>query len=371
MPYGDQQIQMSPTGLARLQQAAPPQHPAGYISPADQRLINEGIRTGGGYIQINDQVYEDDPVKYIELSDAGKAYLAWRGTDPKLAGIEAEQAQVRSTQRELLARQAGENNLQLLQREMQRGVMSAEEYQKKQAEILQTFNNAKAPSPIDYMSTAVDQSDPTMQETRFKDNIKQTLTHLYGDAFNADMADAVGGMTQRNKDGQLENPFALELVKAKMKERLQGQVTEKEQVKMRLKSLDDQFKTIESPTAEQHYGYTVAKNKILSQAGLPTEELPAMQTEGNGLFGIGKLFGSTHEAPQGVADMFAAQAQQAINTGNQAPAPQKIFGTPNSGPIRVQTNQDVRAEIVKARQAGRTSIQIIGPDGVTRNIPVK
>ncbi len=367
MPFGNEQ-QLSPTGLARLQQVT--QRP-GYISAADQRLINEGIKTGGGYIQINDTVYADDPVQHFELSDAGKAYLAWRGTDPKLAGIEAEQAQIRSTQKELVARQAAENSLQLAQKEYSRGVMSAQEYAQIQQRIVQDFGNSKAPSPIDYLSTAVDKDDPVMQETRYKENVKTTLSQLYGESFDSDMADAVGGMTQRNKDGQLENPFALELVKAKMKERLEGVTTQKEQMKMRLQSIDNQFKAIESPSPEQQYGHMVMRNKVLAQYGQPQEELPAMETQGRGVFGVGGLFGWNQQAPQDVADMFSAQAQQAMTSGDQAPQPQKIFGTPNAGPIRVKTNQDVRAEIVKARQAGRTSIQIQGPDGVTRNIPVK
>jgi hypothetical protein len=356
MPHGEEQL--SPTGLAHFQQAA--QRPSGYISPGDRRLIEEGVRTGGGYIQVNDQVLMDKPTQYTELSDAGKAYLTWRGTDPKLAGIEAEQAHIRSTQKELIARSAAENALQLVQKEYSRGTMSQEEYAKAQQQILHEFGNNKAPSPIDYLSTAEDKDDPIMQETRYKKNLQGTLERM---ELAPEDAEFISGLTQRNEKGRLENPYAMELFMTKMKERLAGTATQKDQLKMRLQSIDDAFDTIESPNEVQQYGRIVKRNKVLAEFGLPPEETPAIQESTGWL-------GGTSRSPQGVAEMFEAETARALQ-GGQAPQPATLFQTPNPGPIRVRTNEDVRREIVKARQDGRKSIQITGPDGVTRNIPVQ
>lgn len=373
MPYGyPDETQLSPTGLARLQQmvAASQQRPAGYISPGDRRLIQNGIDVGGGYIQINDQVLEDNPSQHFELSDAGKAYLAFRGTDPKLAGIEAEQAQIRSTQKELLARQAGELQLKHIDEERTRGLMSEEEHQKLQTQILQQFNSAKAPSALDYLSTVQDKNDPEMEQTRYNDNLHTTLTALFGKDMDPAMMKAVSGMTSRDKDGILKNEFAMELMKGKIKERSEGAANQRQQMQERLNSLDTNFKSIPAPTAEQQYGHAVMRNKILAEYGQPQEELPAIVQQGRGMFGLGGVVGWNQQAPQSVADMFSAQAQQALQGGNQAPQATQVFGTPNSGPVRVRNDQEIRREIIRARNEGRTSLQYIGPDGKTREIPV-
>jgi hypothetical protein len=363
MPDSDDQL--SPTGLARLQQAT--QQRPGYISAADRRLIQEGgVNVGGGYIEINGQALVDEPDQKIPLSDVGKAYLAWRGTDPKLALLEAEQAQARSTQRELVARHAAEQNLQLLQKEYTRGLMSREEYGKLQQQIVQQFGTAKAPSPIDYLSTAEDKDDPIMQETRFKTSLKTTLRTLAGERITPELAGALSDMTTRDKDGVLQNPFASEIIKGIVKERIAAPATNHQQMTRMLDDNDKDYERIENPTPQQTLGYKLKRNRILQQFGQPTDELPQMKTSRN-WYTLG-LTSST--APQEVGDMFEAEAQRALQGGDQAPQPTEIFNVPSSGPIRVKTNQDVRRAIVQARNDGKKSIRIIGPDGVTREIPV-
>ncbi len=357
MPYDDSRL--SPTGLARFQQAA--QRP-GYISSADRRLIEQGVRTGGGYIELNGQVLVDEPAQYIELSDAGKAYLAWRGTDPKLAGIEAEQAQVRSTQRELMARQVGENNLELLQKEMMRGVMSQEEYQKKQTEILQHFQNSKNPSPIEYLSTAEDQDDPVMQETRYRSNVKSAVKQFIPDASD-EMADAISGLTTRTKDGELTNPLLTKVIESAMTQQMEAALTKKEVVKMRLNTLDKQYGSLEEPTDIQTYGYLSRRNQVLVQAGLPLEDLPdTHEVE------AGYLWGDAHIAPDSIATTFENEAKRRLS-GEQAAQPKKIFDKPTTGGVpHLTTNRQVRAAKVEARKQGIKTIQFIGGDGNTYEI---
>jgi hypothetical protein len=358
MPNGGEQ-QLTRTGLARLQQVQRP----GYVSAADRRLIQEGLNIGGGYVELNGQVLVDEPDQRIELSDPGKAYLAWRGTDPRLAAVEAEQASVRSNQKEVLARNAAEGALQAARGEVQKGLMSMGEYAQMEKRILQDFGSSKAPSPLDYLSTVQDKNDPDMQETRYKDNVKHTLAQMYGDQLDPDMANAVAGMTQRNKDGQLENPFALKLLEGKINEQVQSAATRKDQLNRSLGSLDTQFGSIESPTPEQRYGYQIKRNRVLEQFGQPTEELPPMVQTGNWLTGYG-------QGPQDVADNFAAETERLVSGGDHGEQPKQVFSPSRSGPIRVETKEQVRAELMKARSSGLRSIKVIGPDGVVQTVPV-
>lgn len=356
MPYGNDQL--SPTGLARLQQAT--QRP-GFISAADQRLIREGVNVGGGYIEINGNVLVDEPSQNFELSDAGKAYLAWRGTDPKLGALEAEQAAYRSQQREVVARQAAEHNLQFLQKELNRGVMSQEEYLKKQQEIIQGFTSAKSPSPIDYLSRAEDKDDPIMQETRFNQNLGVAMSELAGGQFTPGMQKALSDLTTRDKDGILQNKFAEGMMKSLMEERLTATQTRNQSYQMQRKSIEDNFARFEEPTDEQYRAKALKLNQLNQQYGVPLEDVPAMEQQSS-------WWGGSSQAAQSVEDMFKLDSQGNLSGG--AAQPSQIFNRPPQAPVRVNTNADAERAKAAARREGYSTFQVIDKHGNTHTLPV-
>ncbi len=359
MPYGDNQL--SPTGLARLKQATQPTRP-GYISAANRRLIQEGVNVGGGYIEINGNVLVDEPSQNFQLSDAGKAYLAWEGTNPELARMEAAQAAHRANQRELVARAAAENNLQLLQKERARGVMGESEYLKKQQEIVQGFYSAKAPSPIDYLTTAEDKDDPVMEQTRWNQNLTDTATEVFGDEFTPAMGKAIAGLTTRDKDGVLQNKFAEQLLGDFMKQRLAATQSRNQQYTTQRKSIEDNFARFEEPTNEQYRAKALRINQLNAQYGLPAEDVPEMQERSS-------WWGGTSQAAQSVEDMFKLDSQGNLE-GGSAPQPSQIFAQPAQTPVRVKTNADAERAKAEARRNGYKTFQVIDKHGNTHTLPV-
>lgn len=373
---------ITPTGLAALraaqaeqeQQAAAPSFEAkqaeirklmkarqlrlaGGLSGAERQLINQGVRIPGGYMEVDGQVVLDQADQFIPLSDASKAYLALKGVDPKLAELEAETAKVKSNQRELFARNVAEGNLRALRTEARKGLMSVQEYGHIQDSIIRDFQEGKAPSMMDYLSTAEDEDDPKMQMTRYKDNVKNTLVEW---GIPETEAANLSGLTVRDKDGVLQNKAMEQLATARAKAIMEGPANQRQQMQAEIEENNELFKLIPEPDPQQVYGYLVRKNEILRKYGQPEVPLPEMVEAG----GFNPFSGfSTYKTPQSVDEMFSSMGTGTrVTPAQSAPTPPATPAPPK--PQLYRSKEDVRKIVESAKAKGENSVVLIDPQGV-------
>jgi hypothetical protein len=240
--------------------------------------------------------------------------------------------------------------------------MSQEEYLKKQQEIVQGFNNAKAPSPIDYLSTAEDKDDPIMEQTRYNQNLMDTASELFGSEFSPAMQKALAGLTTRDKDGILQNKYAEKMIGSFLDERSAATASRGETYKMQRKSIEDNFSRFADPTDEQYRAKMLRLNQLNAEYGMPMEDVPVMQTSSS-------WWGGTSTRAQSVEDMFKLDSQGQLD-GSRTPQPTQIFNRPPMAPVRVKTNADGERAREAARREGYSEFQVIDQHGNTHTLPV-